>query len=96
MNLKQRAREYFASHTTVNEFFFTSDGLAFFNPADAEAHAPSLGDKTIEKIIREDAEDEPPAASATGTPAVVEAAAKADTEAAKKATKTTTADKKAK
>lgn len=50
MNKNQQS--YFDCHPHVNEFFFTSDGFAFFNRPDAEAHAIRLQNKEIEHVKR--------------------------------------------
>lgn len=52
MDNKKLAKEYFATHPTVEEFHFTADGQAFINKTDAEAHARSLADKGIECVKR--------------------------------------------
>lgn len=50
----QSQKDFFKYHPKVNEFHFTSDGQAFFAKSDAEAHATSLQDKSVESVTRND------------------------------------------
>lgn len=45
--------KYFKAHPGVDKFYFTSDGMAFFKPEDAKAHAKTLKDKTVTEKNRE-------------------------------------------
>jgi len=51
---------YFSSHPNVNEFWFCSDGLAFFDAATAQAHAAALKkagkSDAIQAVTRADVE----------------------------------------
>ena len=47
-----KAAKLLKSHPEVNEVFFTSDGLAFFEKNHADNHARSLKNKGIETIKR--------------------------------------------
>jgi colicin import membrane protein len=42
MTFNKTMAGYFTSHPNVNEFWFCSDGLAFFNEATAQQHAAAL------------------------------------------------------
>lgn len=44
----------FENHPTLESYSKTSDGIAFFNPHDAQAHAKSLKDKRIETVFKAD------------------------------------------
>lgn len=49
----QPKKDFFKNYPKVDEFHFTSDGQAFFTKNEAEAHATSLEDKTVETVTRE-------------------------------------------
>lgn len=69
-NILALSGNYFEAHPTVADFYFTSDGLAYFNAAIAQAHASHLEDKTITPISRhvyEKALEESHAVAATHT-----------------------------
>lgn len=44
----------FENHPTIESYSKTSDGIAFFNAYDAQAHAKSLKDKRVETIFKSD------------------------------------------
>jgi len=52
--MNNNCKHYFDIHQNVNEFFFTSDNLAFFKDADARNHAGNLKDKAVTKVTREE------------------------------------------
>lgn len=54
--MKKTAIPFFATYPAVNEFYFTTDGQAFFNAKDAENHAQSLGksNEAVECVKREE------------------------------------------
>lgn len=54
----KHAKQYFDNHKSVNKLFFTSDGLAFFDEHNANAHAEHLDDKTIKPRTREEIDKE--------------------------------------
>jgi hypothetical protein len=45
-----RATELFGLHPGADALYFTSDGLAFFEEGDANAHARSLEKKEVSKV----------------------------------------------
>ena len=46
------AQDYFLKHPHTDVFFFTSDGLAFFEGHIAQLHTRSLDDKDVVQITR--------------------------------------------
>ena len=71
------AKRYFAAWPKINEFFITSDGLAFFNGQDAAAHASiTRKDKVVVDVQRSQltaatAEPAKPAVAGESTPATL-------------------------
>jgi hypothetical protein len=56
MTLKERAAKILASNKEKQAVHFTSDGMPFFNMAEAEGHASRFKDRTITTIGRAGAE----------------------------------------
>jgi len=48
----QKLKRLFTTHPSVNKFYLTSDGQAFFKENDADNHAKSLEDKEVVSISR--------------------------------------------
>lgn len=48
MNTNEKS--YFDNHPSVETFYFTSDGYAFYNENDAVNHAAKLGDDEVLKV----------------------------------------------
>lgn len=83
----------FNSHPNVGAFHTTSDGFSFPQLSDAEAHARSLEDKTIESVDRADNE-KAALDNVTDVEGAEDAPKAGAAEAAKPATKKATAAKK--
>ncbi len=43
----RHAKQYFENHNTVEQLYFTTDGLAFFDEQNALNHAKNLEDKSV-------------------------------------------------
>jgi hypothetical protein len=54
----EQVKQYFENHETVNQLYFTSDGLAFFDEVNAMNHAGNLDDTTISTKTRDEVESE--------------------------------------
>ncbi len=51
--MNPRDETYLKAYPKQDSFYFTSDGLAFFNQSDAEKHAQSIkGDQNLRELIR--------------------------------------------
>jgi hypothetical protein len=55
---KQAAAEAFAANPKAKKFFQTSDGQCFAQEGDAKNHAKRLGDKEVDEVTPEAAEEE--------------------------------------
>jgi hypothetical protein len=55
---KQLAAEAFAANPKVKKFHQTSDGQCFASENDAKNHAKRLGDKEVDEVTPEEAEEE--------------------------------------
>jgi hypothetical protein len=49
-----QAKQYFDNHTTVEQLYFTSDNLAFFDEQNAINHAGQLDDPTVTAMTRDE------------------------------------------
>jgi hypothetical protein len=47
---EKKAKELFETYPKTEEFYFTSDGLAFFELCDAKNHASGLKEKEIKTV----------------------------------------------
>lgn len=54
----EHAKQYFDNHTSVEQLFFTSDNLAFFDEQNAINHAKKLKDKGITTRTRDEVYEE--------------------------------------
>ncbi len=52
------AKQYFDNHDAVDQLYFTSDGLAFFDEQNATNHALRLDDYTITTKTRTEVDNE--------------------------------------
>lgn len=52
----KQAKQYFDNHNAVEQLYFTSDHLAFFDEQNAINHAKQLGDQTVTSMTREEAD----------------------------------------
>jgi hypothetical protein len=48
----QRAKNFFAKNSEIQEVFFSSDGFLFSTKANADGHVSRLANKEIEKVTR--------------------------------------------
>lgn len=52
----KQAKQYFDNHNAVEQLYFTSDHLAFFDEQNAINHAKQLDDQTVTSMTREEAD----------------------------------------
>jgi hypothetical protein len=57
---KQLAADAFAANPNAEQFFQTSDGQCFARENDAKSHAKRLGDRLVDTVTREEADEEAP------------------------------------
>ncbi|MCT4647569.1 MAG: hypothetical protein N4A74_21455 [Carboxylicivirga sp.] len=51
--MNARDEKYLKAYPRQDTFYFTSDGLAFFNKGDAQGHARTIkGDQNLRELIR--------------------------------------------
>ncbi|MES2701863.1 MAG: hypothetical protein V4649_04445 [Bacteroidota bacterium] len=50
----KNAKQYFETHDTLDQLYFTSDNLAFFDQQNAKNHAKQLRDKTVTALTRDE------------------------------------------
>lgn len=78
---EQKLRYIFGQHPKTDIFHVTSDDHAFFQASDAQRHAQTLEDKTVDEVHRRDViqPEKPAAPKTTKTPAKGKAPAKGKT-----------------
>ena len=54
----KHVKQYFDNHDKVEQLYFTSDGLAFFDEQNAINHAKHLDDKTVATKTRAEVDKE--------------------------------------
>jgi hypothetical protein len=52
----KQAKQYFDNHNAVEQLYFTSDHLAFFDEQNAINHARQLDDQAVTSMTREEAD----------------------------------------
>lgn len=89
--MNDNIKGYFEAHPQIDCFYFTSDGLAYFNAAIASAHAAHLEDDAVSCVTRAQYEEAINGSKVekTTTDDAAAADAAADTTTEKTATKTT-------
>lgn len=50
----EKVKSLFADYPKAKAFYFTADGFAYFTPEEAQAHAATLKDNTVQTIKRDD------------------------------------------